>query len=347
MARLSYRGRAAPGAGRRITAVDIRHRVVDTNGIRMHIAEAGQGPLVVLCHGFPESWYSWRHQLGALAAAGFHAVAPDQRGYGRTDSPEAIEQYTLFHLVGDIIGLLDALGAARAVIAGHDWGAPVAWHAALLRPDRVRGVIGLSVPYLPRGAARPTAVMPRTGDAMFYQLYFQEPGRAEAELERDPRETIRRVLYWGSGDAPRPARAIGSGDVGMVRLDRGFIGGRPAPAALPAWLTEADVEVYAGEFARTGFRGGLNWYRNLDRNWELLAPWTGATVQVPALYIAGDRDLVLGFRGMDRVLASLPRLVPRLTDTIILPGCGHWTQQERPAEVNEAMLRFLGRLDAA
>src|SRR5947208_10341226 len=221
--------------------MDITHRIVHTNGIHMHGAEAGRGPLVVLCHGFPESWYSWRHQLVALAEAGFHAVAPDQRGYGQTDKPEAIESYTLLHLVGDVVGLLDALEAPTAVIAGHDWGAPVAWHTALLRPDRCRAVIGLSVPYVPRRATQPTTVMPRTSDAVFYQLYFQTPGVAEAELERDAHATIRRVLYWGSGDSPRPASAIGGGDVGMVRRDGGFLGGRDAPATLPTWITEADV----------------------------------------------------------------------------------------------------------
>src|SRR5262245_30563536 len=172
----------------------VTHRRVATNGIQMHIAEQGAGPLVMLCHGFPESWYSWRHQLPALAEAGFHAVAPDMRGYGATDHPEAIDQYTLLHLVGDVIGLLDALGAERAVIAGHDWGAPVAWHAALLRPDRFRGVIGLSVPFRPRGAVRPPTVMPQTDDALFYQLYFQIPGVAEAELEQDVGRTMRAIL---------------------------------------------------------------------------------------------------------------------------------------------------------
>src|SRR5215510_12578431 len=178
----------------------IGHRAIETNGIRMHIAEQGTGPVVVLCHGFPESWYSWRHQLQALADAGYHAVAPDMRGYGQTDRPEAIDQYSLFHLVGDMVGLLDALGAESAVIAGHDWGAPVAWLAALLRPDRFRGVIGLSVPFLPRGPVRPTSVMPQTKDAVFYQLYFQTPGVAEAEFEQDVRSSIRRLLYAASGD---------------------------------------------------------------------------------------------------------------------------------------------------
>ena len=328
--------------------MEITHRFIDTNGIRMHIAEAGEGPLVLLCHGFPESWYSWRHQLVALAQAGFHAVAPDQRGYGQTDRPEGIEQYTLLHLVGDIVGLLDALGASTAVIAGHDWGAPVAWHAALLRPDRFRAVIGLSVPYRPRGSVRPTTAMPQTSDAMFYQLYFQTPGVAEAELERDPHMTMRRLLFWGSGDAPRRAApAVGAGDVGMVPRDGGFLRGRDAPATLPTWLTEADIDFYASEFTRTGFRGGLNWYRNIDRNWELLAAWAGARVTVPALYIAGDHDLVLAFRGMDKLLTALAQFIPSLQQTLILPGCGHWTQQERPSEVNAAMLGFLQTLEDA
>jgi pimeloyl-ACP methyl ester carboxylesterase len=322
---------------------EIRHRFVDTNGIRMHVAEAGEGPLVVLCHGFPESWHSWRHQLGALAEAGFHAVAPDQRGYGQTDKPPAIEDYTLLHLVGDIVGLLDALGAPTAAIVGHDWGAPVAWHTALLRPDRCRAVVGLSVPFRGRRPARPTAAMPETDDAIFYQLYFQTPGVAETEFERDPRDTIRRMLFWGSGDSGRPAVPIGGGggDIGMVPRNGGFLTGSDAPATLPAWITEADVDFYAGELKRSGFRGGLNWYRNIDRNWELLAPWAGAGVTVPALYVAGDRDLVLGFKGMERLLPALKQFAPNLRDTIILPGCGHWTQQERPAEVNAALLKFL------
>jgi pimeloyl-ACP methyl ester carboxylesterase len=319
----------------------IEHRTVETNGIRMHVAEAGRGPLVILCHGFPESWYSWRHQIGALAEAGFHAVAPDMRGYGGTDRPSAIEAYTLLHLVGDMVGLLDALGEPTAVIAGHDWGAPVAWHAALLRPDRFRAVIGLSVPYRPRGPVRPTTVMPQTDDAMFYQLYFQSPGIAEAELEADVRRTLRRVLYSASGDRGRGPLAERSGNVGMVSRQGGFLTGLADPETLPPWLAEADVDVYAGEFTRTGFRGGLNWYRNIDRNWELLAPFAGLTVQVPALYVAGDRDLVVAFRGMDQLIPNLGTLVPNLRKTIMLPGCGHWTQQERPQDVNTAILEFL------
>ena len=323
---------------------EVTHRTVETNGIRMHVAEQGAGPLVVLCHGFPESWYSWRHQLPALAQAGFRAVAPDMRGYGQTDRPEAIEQYTLLHLVGDMVGLLDALEAESAVIAGHDWGAPVAWHAALLRPDRFRGVIGLSVPFRPRGPVRPTSVMPQSDNALFYQLYFQTPGVAEAELERDARLTIRRILYSASGDVPRREDGAGAGAVGMVPRQGGFLTRMVDPASLPPWLTDADLDFYTGEFARTGFRGGLNWYRNIDRNWELLAPFAGASVTVPALYVAGDRDLVVAFRGMDQLIANLSKFAPALRGTVMLPACGHWTQQERAPEVNVAMIDFLRRL---
>ena len=229
------------------------------------------------------------------------------------------------------------------MIAGHDWGAPVAWHAALLRPDRFRAVIGLSVPFPPRGPARPTTLMPRTDDALFYQLYFQEPGVAEAEFERDARQSMRRLLYSASGDRPRGAAAP-AGPSAWCREAAASSSHMTDPATLPPWLTEADVDFYAGEFTRTGFRGGLNWYRNIDRSWELLAPFAGAQVQVPALYVAGDRDLVVAFRGMDQLIPNLAKLVPQLRTTLMLPGCGHWTQQERPAEVNAAMLEFLRSL---
>jgi len=318
------------------------HRFVEANGIRMHIAEQGAGPLVVLCHGFPEAWYSWRHQLPALAAAGFHAVAPDMRGYGQTDRPREIDQYTLLHLVGDMVGLLHALGEESAVIAGHDWGAPVAWHAALLRADRFRAVIGLSVPFRPRGPVRPTTAMPQTDEAIFYQLYFQEPGLAETELERDVRRSVCRLLYTASGDVRRDDAPFAHPEsVGMVPRDGGLLGAMAEPRTLPSWLSEADIDFYAGELTRTGFRGGPNWYRNIDRNWELLAPFAGARVTVPALYVAGDRDLVVAFRGMDRLLPNLTAFVPRLRKTLMIPGCGHWTQQERPGDVNRAMIEFL------
>jgi pimeloyl-ACP methyl ester carboxylesterase len=222
------------------------------------------------------------------------------------------------------------------VIVGHDWGAPVAWHAALMRPDRFRGVVGLSVPFRPRSPARPTTLMPQTDDGWFYQLYFQKPGVAEAELERDVRASIRTILFAISGDRPK-----GSGGIGLVPRQGGFLSRMTNPETLPAWLSESDVDFYAAEFARTGFRGGLNWYRNIDASWELLAPFAGAQVTVPALYVAGDRDPVVAFKGMDQLIPNLAKHVPNLRRTIMLPGCGHWTQQERPDEVNAALIGFL------
>jgi pimeloyl-ACP methyl ester carboxylesterase len=265
------------------------------------------------------------------------------RGYGQSDRPEPIDQYTLLHIVGDIVGLLDALGVQQAVIAGHDWGAAVAWHAALLRPDRFRAVIALSMPYLQRSPVAPTLIMPRRRNAVFYVLYFQEPGVAEAELERDVRQTFLKMLGGGSVADGLRERPI-SGPIGMVPRDAGLLGGRLPPATLPNWLTEADIDFYVREFERTGFRGGLNWYRNVDRNWELLAPFEGTKVIVPALYMVGDRDLIMAFPGMDRAIASLANNVPRLRGKLTLADCGHWIQQERASDVNAAMIGFLQQL---
>jgi epoxide hydrolase A/B len=313
----------------------LQHRFVQSNGIRMHVAEQGVGPLVVLCHGFPESWYSWRHQLKALAESGYRAVAPDMRGYGLTDAPPAIGEYSMLHLVGDMVGLVRALGAPSAVVVGHDWGAPVAWHCALLRPDLFAGVAALSVPFRGRGPVLPTTSMPRSDDAEFYQLYFQRPGRAERELALDVRHTLRALLYGASGDSPATQQ------ITMVPREGGFLTRLVDPAELPDWLREDDLDFYVTEFERTGFEGGLNWYRNIDRNWELLAPFTDAKITVPALFVAGDRDPVITSPAAQKVIAHLAELVPRLHRTVMLPGCGHWTQQERPQAVNDALLEFL------
>jgi pimeloyl-ACP methyl ester carboxylesterase len=331
----------------------ITHRSLETNGIRMHIAECGKGPLVLLCHGFPESWYSWRHQLTALAAAGFHAVAPDMRGFGQTDRPAQVDQYTMLHLVGDMVGLLDVIGCNNAVIVGHDMGAFVAWSAALLRPDRFRAVIGVSVPFSPRSAQRPTSMMPQNDEALYYLLYFMS-GQAETEFAQDVRRTIRSLLYTGSADVGGPAR-----DVTMVTRGSGWLPLFTNPASLPSWLTEDEVDFYVQEFTRTGFGGGLNWYRNFDRNWELMATFADAQVKVPALLIAGDHDLgvavVSGMDqtgdmdrtgGLDHIRANMAKFVPENRGIVVLPQCGHWAQQEKVVEFNSAMLDFLRRLDA-
>lgn len=316
---------------------DVEHREVQANGIRMHVAEAGTGPLVLLCHGFPELWYSWRHQIDALAAAGYRVVAPDQRGYGGSDRPAAVEAYTLLHLVGDMVGLLDALGEETATIVGHDWGSMVAWSAALMRPDRFPAVVGMSVPYMPRTPMRPTDVMKAMWkDKFFYMLYFQEPGRAEAELEADVERTMRMTLYSASGSV---------GEDVEPRMDlpksAGFLDMMIDPETLPEWLSTEELGVYTEAFGRTGFSGGLNWYRNFDRNWELMGAWNGAKVTVPALFVAGSRDLVVASAMAGPLLAAQSTMVPGLRGEVMVEGAGHWVQQEAPDAVNAALLGFL------
>ena len=317
----------------------VTHRMVETNGIRLHVAEQGDGPLVILCHGFPECWYSWRHQLGALAKAGFRAVAPDLRGYGRSERPEAVESYTILDDIGDVVGLVDALGAKQAVIAGHDIGAAIAWQTALLRPDRFRAVIALSPPFRTRGfgdAGPPTTLMPRNDKAVFYQLFLQTPA-AEAALGRDLRHTFRGQFYSLSGDRPPSAGAGFAG--GMVPRTGPVL---TDPPTLPAWVTESDIDVYVAEFTRSGLRGPLAWWHNVDRGWELLAPFGGAKVTVPALYMVGERDFVAA--AFASAIAQQSTLVPKLRPAIKLAGCGHWTQQERAPEVSAAMIDFLRSL---
>ncbi|MFD5129540.1 alpha/beta fold hydrolase [Streptomyces olindensis] len=314
--------------------------MIDVNGIQLHIAEQGEGPLVLLLHGFPESWHSWRHQFGPLAEAGFRVVAPDQRGYGGSDHPEDVADYSILHLVGDVVGLIRALGEERAFVVGHDWGAPVAWHTALLRPDVVRGVAGLSVPPPFRGGQPPLKTMRERFGGRFYWNYFEEPGVAEAEFTADTRTTLRKLLYSASGDAPGAGRP----EQALVDPEHGWLADAANPEVLPPWLTEEDLDRLTESFA-PGFTGALNWYRNLDRNWELTAPWQGAVVSPPALYVYGDRDLVPAFPGTPELIDKLPELMPNLRrKPLVLPGCGHWTQQERPDEVNEALLGFLTEL---
>ncbi|MBD2506963.1 alpha/beta hydrolase [Nostoc muscorum FACHB-395] len=318
----------------------VTHREVETNGIKMHIAEQGQGPLVVLCHGFPESWYSWRHQLSALASAGFHAVAPDQRGYGQTDQPEPIEAYHIFQLVGDIVGLVHALGEEQAIIVGHDWGAVVAWHCALLRPDIFHAISLLSVPYRPRTSSniRPTQSMKlMAGEQEFYQLYFQEPGKAEVELESDVRATIRTILYSASGDPPPEKRWRF-----LFSKSEKLLNTSSVPEQLPPWLTDQDIDFFTSEFERTGFRGGLNWYRNIDSMWELTPFLCGAKLRQPALFVAGEADAVIVM--YREAFDTLEQNVPNLRQKVLLPGAGHWIQQERPVEVNRLLIEFLADL---
>src|SRR5580704_3063517 len=324
---------------RRHRVSEIVHRTVEANGIPVHLAEAGTGPVVLLCHGFPQSWYSSRHQLRALAAAGYHAVAPDQRGYGQTDAPADIGQYSLLHLAGDVVGLAEALGGGPFVVVGHDWGSPVASTVGLFRPDLVRGVALLSVPYLPRGDADVLSSLVELLGPNNYQAFFQEPGVAEAVLEANVRASVLGTLIGASGDAPKvnTLSDVSGGDLFPDLVD----------APLPTWLTEEDIDVFTGEFERTGYRGGLNWYRNSRQNWELMGPWHNAPLLPPSLFVGGDRDLVLNWPGIGDLIAVLREFsMPNLTKAVVLEGCGHWTQQERPTEVNDLLLEFLDGLPA-
>jgi len=312
---------------------EFRFRTVAVNGIEMNVAEYGHGPLVLLCHGWPELWYSWRHQLVALAAAGFRAVAPDMRGFGRTSAPDDVAAYTILHNVGDMVGLVDALGEKRALIVGHDWGAPVAWHAALMRPDVFPAVVAMSVPHRRRGALPPLDTLRKAGKADYYYLYFQEQA-AEDEFARDPAFTLRCLFHIGFGETPRAEKM-------SLYVDRqkGFLGpARDIP--LPPWLTESDIAVFADEYRRSGFRGGLNWYRNIDRNWALTAPWHGAKIRQPALFIAGTNDAVITGSMGQRALDEMGDVVPNLQGKLLLEGAGHWVQQERPDAVNDALIEF-------
>jgi pimeloyl-ACP methyl ester carboxylesterase len=316
-------------------------RTLEVNGLRMRVASLGSGPLVLLCHGFPELWISWRAQLAALAAAGFRAVAPDMRGYGGTSAPEAEAAYTLLHLVGDMTELVRALGEKQAVIVGHDWGAMVAWNAALLRPDMFRAVVGMSVPYAPRGSVEMLGALRDAGVENFYMQYFQAPGVAEAELGRDPAASIRRIHFSGSGEGQE---TLGRPAFGVLDSGKGLLDHLIEPQTLPAWLDPEDLAYYAGEFSRTGFRGGLNWYRNIARSWELLAPWRGLAVQQPALFIAGSRDDVLKFPNSNGQIANFARTLPNLRGCHLLEGAGHWIQRERAKAVNDLLVRFLSGL---
>lgn len=308
----------------------------EANKITMRYAEAGEGPLVLLCHGWPESWYSWRHQILALAKAGYRVVAPDMRGYGGTEAPEAIEHYTLFHMVGDMVGLLKALGEEKAVVMGHDWGAPVAWHCALLRPDIFRAVVGMSVPWSPPSHTNMLSALRKRGITTFYIQYFQKPGIAEAELQKNVRNSLRRIYYAAGGEMQERGKGFA-----VLAPGGGLLDNTVDPATLPPWLSEADLDYYTAEFTRVGFRGGLNWYRNLTRTWSLAGPWRGQPITVPALFIAGSRDGVLRFPAAQSQLDAFPKTLPQLRGKHILDGAGHWIQQERADAVNALLVEFL------
>ncbi|HEY1750160.1 MAG TPA: alpha/beta hydrolase [Caulobacteraceae bacterium] len=313
-------------------------RMIDVGELSLRVAVEGSGPLVLMVHGFPESWYSWRHQLGPVAAAGFTAAAIDVRGYGGSDKPPAVADYAMAHMVADVAGAIRALSPeAPAVIVGHDWGAPIVWNTALTRPDVVRAVAGLSVPYtgVPARSFREVFEQAFTARGrFFYQQYFQAEGVAEAELEADVHNSLRRFYYAISGDAPE-------GSFPDKPLGEPLLAGLADPDPFPAWLTAEDLDYYAGEFERSGFRGPLNRYRNHDADFAWLQQFKDRRIEPPALFIGGERDPVLAMMGRTDFALLMKAQVPDLRGHDVLPGCGHWTQQERPREVNERLVAWL------
>jgi pimeloyl-ACP methyl ester carboxylesterase len=316
-------------------------RLIKTDGLTQQVLEAGEGPLVLLIHGFPELGVSWRAQVEALAAAGYRAVAPDMRGYGGTDKPDGVEAYSILHLVGDMVDLVRALGEDGCVVVGHDWGAPVAWHCALLRPDVFTAVAGLSVPFQPRRPKGPptaamAAISKRAGLGELYINRFQAPDAHQA-LDADPATTLKKLFFAYDGATPADRRSTGFMPEGVSLL--ASIDDAATP---PPWMTPAHFAEYVAAFTAGGFDGPLNWYRALDRNWALTAFLQGQKIGQPALFVVGENDPVRHYAGQHE--AGLKDWVPNLTRSVVVPGAGHWIQQERAAEVNALLLEFLAGL---
>jgi len=326
-----------------MTNTDIHIERIKPHDVELQITTAGEGPLVVLIHGFPETSYSWRHQIPAIAQSGYKVIAPDMRGYATSDAPENITDYDIFHLTADIAGLIRHYGGGPATVVGHDWGAMVTWAFAQFRPDLLNGIAAMSVPYMPPIEMSLIDILKaNTGDGFHYILYFQEPGEAEKELDADPINTMRRILWLGSGDID--LTQINTGE------DRtGFLDGN-IPEGLPPWLTQGDLDAYSQAFMKSGFTGGLNWYRNLHRNWELTKPWQHGPITVPTLFMAGTKDMVLASSGpVDEnhpMLAFQSQYVNDV-ELAFIEGAGHWNQQENPEQTNQALLEFLKKVSPA
>ncbi|KAH9616416.1 hypothetical protein KSS87_006599 [Heliosperma pusillum] len=309
----------------------INHRMLKTNGINMHVAEKGDegAPIVLLLHGFPDLWYSWRHQISALASLGYRAVAPDMRGFGDTDAPTDARSYTYGHLVGDLVGLIDELGAHQVFVVAHDWGAMVAWWFALFRPDRIKAMVSMSVPFTPRNPKMKPLDMLRGfyGDD-YYICRFQVPGEIEAEIaEAGGAEKLLRKVY--SYRTPGP-----------LMLPKGALEDVPP---YPDWMSNDEITYYQDKFNQTGFTGGLNYYRALNLNWEITAPWTKAQVKVPVKFMVGDLDLTYNGPGVKDYLnnGGMKKDVPLLQDVVVLPGVGHFLQHEKPDLITDHIYDFI------
>ena len=313
-------------------------RRVETDGLTQQVLEAGEGPLVLLIHGFPELGISWRAQVRALAEAGYHAVAPDMRGYGGTDKPERREDYSILNLVGDMVDLVRALGRSGCVVVGHDWGAPVAWHCALMRPDLFKAVAGLSVPFQPRRASGPptpamAAISKRAGLGDLYISQFQADD-AHDIFDTDVAAALRKGFYAYDGATPD-----GRQSTGFIPAGQDFLSIVPDDATLPPWMSEVHFQEYVTAFAAGGFKGPIDWYRCLDLNWSLTAFLQGARIHQPSFFLVGERDPVRHYSGQHE--AGLKDWLTDLRGQAVLPGAGHWVQQERADQVNAALLGFL------
>ncbi|WCJ23460.1 alpha/beta-Hydrolases superfamily protein [Euphorbia peplus] len=314
----------------------IEHRTLKINGINIHLAEIGpsNGPIILFIHGFPELWYSWRHQMVALAAQGYRAVAPDMRGFGDTDAPQDKESYTCLHIVGDLVGIIDAVAPAeqKVFVVGHDWGAYMAWMLCLFRPDRVRALVNLSVSFPARNPKmKITTVLKAVYGEDYYMCRIQNPGEVEAEFaELGTERIIKEFLTYRHP--------------GPLFLPKGqcFSRSPDSPLVLPSWLSEEEVQYFTSKFEKTGFTGGLNYYRNLDLNWELTAPWTGAQVKVPVKFIVGDQDLTYNsLNNKDYIeKGAFKKNVPFLQEVVVMEGVAHFIQQEKPTEISNHISDF-------
>lgn len=312
----------------------IEHRTVNVNGINMHVAEKGKGPVVLFLHGYPELWYSWRHQIQYISSKGYRAVAPDLRGYGDTDAPPSITSYTCFHIVGDIVALIDSLGVDQVFLVAHDWGAIIGWYLCLFRPDRIKGYVCLSVPFLPRNPkVKPVDAMRALYGDDYYICRFQEPGKAEAEMEKIGIERIIKNVL--TSRRPGPPILPKAGTVPNIP--------DAATTPLPSWLTQEDIAYYASKFNKSGFTGPLNYYRNMNMNWELLAPWTGVQIKVPVKFITGDLDVVYTSLGMKDYIecGAFKKDVPCLEEVVVQEGVAHFNNQEAAEEVSNHIYDFI------
>jgi len=313
---------------------------VETNSIRLNITEKGEGIPILLLHGFPETSYAWRFQIDALAEAGYRAIAPDLRGYGSSDVPTDVNRYSIFDIVGDLVGLLDSLGIRQAVVVGNDWGANIAWQCVQFRPDRFNAIVALGVPFMARAPMLPSHLFPQNEEAWFYTIYFSQPALAEQELEKDIATSLRKIYFGASGEGSK----LSLNPFGMILKKNGLLGELPDPKNLPQWLSTEDFNIFVESYKKSGFIGGLNYYRNLDRNWEQQGAFHDLKITVPALYMVGERDTGLAMPGMMQIIENMPRLVLDLRGTHIIPNAGHWLQQEAADQVNQNLIKFLQSL---